>query len=50
MKYLPELFAANAHWAEEMTAADPHFFPDLAAIQTPAYLCSGGRPPSSRGG
>jgi hypothetical protein len=31
-EYLPELFAANARWAEEMTAADPDFFPELAAI------------------
>jgi carbonic anhydrase len=35
MKYLPELFAANARWAEEMTTADPSFFTGLAAIQTP---------------
>jgi carbonic anhydrase len=51
MKYLPELFAANARWAEEMTAADPKFFAGLAAIQTPAYLwigCSDSRVPANQ--
>jgi len=51
MKYLPELFAANARWAEEMTAADPQFFAGLAAIQTPAYLwigCSDSRVPANQ--
>lgn len=51
MKYLPELFAANARWAEEMTAADPRFFAGLAAIQTPAYLwigCSDSRVPANQ--
>lgn len=51
MKYLPELFAANARWAEEMTAADPDFFTGLAAIQTPAYLwigCSDSRVPANQ--
>ena len=51
MKYLPELFAANARWAEEMTSADPHFFAGLAAIQTPAYLwigCSDSRVPANQ--
>ncbi|MCB1825936.1 MAG: carbonic anhydrase, partial [Candidatus Competibacteraceae bacterium] len=51
MKYLPELFAANARWAEEMTAADPGFFTGLAAIQTPAYLwigCSDSRVPANQ--
>ncbi len=38
MKYLPELFAANARWAEVMKAADPQFFAGLAALQTPSYL------------
>ncbi|MER2603664.1 MAG: carbonate dehydratase [Candidatus Competibacter phosphatis] len=51
MKYLPELFAANARWAEETTAADPHFFADLAAIQAPNYLwigCSDSRVPANQ--
>ena len=51
MKYLPELFAANARWAAEMTAADPSFFTGLAAIQTPAYLwigCSDSRVPANQ--
>ncbi len=51
MKYLPELFAANARWAEEMTAADPGFFTGLAVIQTPAYLwigCSDSRVPANQ--
>ena len=51
MKYLPELFAANARWAEEMTSADPHFFAGLAAIQKPAYLwigCSDSRVPANQ--
>jgi hypothetical protein len=30
MKYLPELFNANARWAEDMRAADPNFFTSLA--------------------
>lgn len=50
MKYLPELFAANARWAEEMKATDPQFFAGLAAIQTPAYLwigCSDSRVPAT---
>jgi carbonic anhydrase len=51
MKYLPELFAANARWAEAMKAADPQFFAGLAAIQTPAYLwigCSDSRVPANQ--
>ena len=51
MKYLPDLFAANARWAEDVSAANPHFFADLAAIQTPAYLwigCSDSRVPANQ--
>lgn len=51
MKYLPELFAANARWAEETTANDPNFFADLASIQTPSYLwigCSDSRVPANQ--
>ncbi len=50
MKYLPELFTANARWAEEMLAADPNFFAGLAAIQKPAYLwigCADSRVPAN---
>ena len=51
MKYLPELFSANARWAEEMRAADPHFFTELATLQSPAYLwigCSDSRVPANQ--
>ncbi|MGB4946890.1 MAG: carbonate dehydratase [Candidatus Competibacter denitrificans] len=51
MKYLPELFAANARWAEDTTATDPNFFTDLASIQTPNYLwigCSDSRVPANQ--
>lgn len=51
MNYLPELFAANARWAEEMRAADPDFFSGLAALQSPAYLwigCSDSRVPANQ--
>jgi hypothetical protein len=30
MKFLPQLFVANARWAEDMRAADPKFFAGLA--------------------
>ena len=36
MKYLPELFAANAQWADDMRAVDPDFFAGLVALQSPA--------------
>lgn len=51
MKYLPELFAANARWAEKMQAADPNFFAGLEAVQTPTYLwigCSDSRVPANQ--
>lgn len=51
MKYLPELFEANARWAEEMRAVDPGFFAGLAALQSPAYLwigCSDSRVPANQ--
>ena len=51
MKYLPELFAANARWAEDMLAADPDFFAGLVALQDPEYLwigCSDSRVPANQ--
>ncbi len=51
MKYLPELFTANARWAAEMQADDPNFFAGLAALQSPGYLwigCSDSRVPAHR--
>ncbi len=51
MKYLPQLFAANARWAEDMQTTDPHFFAGLAALQSPAYLwigCSDSRVPANQ--
>jgi len=51
MKPLAHLFANNARWAEETTAADPAFFSGLAAIQTPEYLwigCSDSRVPANQ--
>ena len=51
MKYLPELFAANARWAEDIRTADPDFFTGLAALQSPAYLwigCSDSRVPANQ--
>lgn len=51
MKYLPELFAANTRWAEDMRAADPNFFAGLAGLQDPDYLwigCSDSRVPANQ--
>ena len=51
MKYLPQLFAANARWADEVVAADPGFFAGLTSIQNPAYLwigCSDSRVPANQ--
>lgn len=51
MKYLPELFAANARWAKEMQAVDPSFFSGLANLQRPDYLwigCSDSRVPANQ--
>lgn len=51
MKYLPQLFANNRKWAEQMTAQDPEFFRRLAAIQSPEYLwigCSDSRVPANQ--
>jgi len=51
MKHLPELFAANARWADEMRKVDPSFFAELASLQSPAYLwigCSDSRVPANQ--
>ena len=51
VRYLPELFAANTRWAEDMRATNPDFFTGLAALQSPAYLwigCSDSRVPANQ--
>ncbi len=51
MKHLPELFANNRRWAEEMEARQPDFFTRLARQQTPDYLwigCSDSRVPANQ--
>ena len=51
MQYLPELFAANARWSDDMRAVDPDFFAGLAALQSPSYLwigCSDSRVPANQ--
>jgi carbonic anhydrase len=51
MKYLPELFAANARWAANMQDVDPNFFSGLANLQRPDYLwigCSDSRVPANQ--
>jgi carbonic anhydrase len=47
---LEELFANNAAWSRQRTAADPAFFSLLAAQQTPRYLwvgCADSRVPAN---
>jgi carbonic anhydrase len=51
MKYLPELFAANARWAQKTLEANPTFFAELATLQNPAYFwigCSDSRVPANQ--
>lgn len=51
MNYLPDLFTANARWAEQTQADDPDFFAGLAALQSPKYLwigCSDSRVPANQ--
>jgi carbonic anhydrase len=51
MKKLPQLFAQNRAWSEEMKTGDPDFFNKLAHQQSPNYLwigCSDSRVPSTQ--
>src|SRR5688572_25801876 len=50
MRTLKQLFDNNRAWAERMTAQNPEFFHDLAALQAPDYLwigCSDSRVPAN---
>src|SRR4051812_1847918 len=50
VRSLPRLFENNRQWAQRVTAADPRFFGDLAAQQSPEYLwigCSDSRVPAN---
>ena len=50
MNQLPELFANNRRWAEQVESRQPGFFAGLAAQQTPRYLwigCSDSRVPAN---
>lgn len=51
MDGLPNLFAKNRAWAEEMVRADPQFFQRLANQQAPEHLwigCSDSRVPANQ--
>lgn len=50
MKKLRSLFESNAEWARKIEAANPDFFPTLAAQQAPQYLwigCADSRVPAN---
>ena len=50
MKYLPQLFANNRAWSEQIRAGNPSFFETLARQQSPEYLwigCSDSRVPAN---
>ena len=50
MNQLPELFANNRRWAEQVESSEPGFFAGLAAQQAPRYLwigCSDSRVPAN---
>ena len=50
MTRIPELFANNRAWADEMVRADPRFFSRLVAQQAPKYMwigCSDSRVPAN---
>lgn len=51
MKDLKRLIDQNRTWAQNITANDPEFFPNLAKQQSPAYLwigCSDSRVPATQ--
>ncbi|MDE2140645.1 MAG: carbonate dehydratase, partial [Gammaproteobacteria bacterium] len=51
MKKLPEIFANNRRWAEQITREQADFFPRLARQQAPKYLwigCSDSRVPANQ--
>lgn len=50
MRYLPQIFANNRQWAEDMRTQRPGYLPGLDAAQTPAFLwigCSDSRVPAN---
>ena len=50
MNLLPQLFANNRQWAEQIRASDPGFFEKLSQLQSPQYLwigCSDSRVPAN---
>jgi len=50
MKKLKSLFESNAEWSRKIAAANPDFFPTLAAQQAPQYLwigCADSRVPAN---
>ena len=51
MRVLPELIQNNRDWAENVSAEDPNFFPELAKKQKPEFLwigCSDSRVPANQ--
>ena len=51
MRTLKQLFDNNLAWADAMTASNPTFFQQLAALQAPKYLwigCSDSRVPANQ--
>ncbi len=51
MRVLPELIQNNRDWAENVSAEDPNFFPELAKKQKPEFLwigCADSRVPANQ--